>query len=585
MPVGGSNALKSKTLKPRPARNSGLCPAPNLDHTTTTTKTVTCVRSGGVSTQSPLKPREKVSVQVKISLVAEGKQRRPREREKDCVEVQGVNDTKETLRREDTKGDVQHNPVLHNEKSLINQLPGGKCEVRGRRKRVDKSLTFPTGKMGREPSCLRPTEALDFSKLQAREVPGDGHVPETTKERSKQAELQGRRKRVTVRPTVIRRPQTTAVDYYRVENIINGLYDEKCALKMDDIKKKANFINTIVEKEIIMKIHELDDRFSFDILRAGSYYEKLKVGIPNEFDIMVCLKGNNVNKCFEVQVCPIRRATPYLGGFSYLQYQSHKDTSKCWEDLLIDGPSGVGRVLSAHLIVDHFRKLISRRCQKLSQNNKSNVRIEEPTIKGPAVNVRFMSNREIINVDIVLSIEVPTWPSNAGRWGAEYHRWPSRNMIDEIKSKGCHVVPKANNMDDPRYWRLSFSLAEKSLLRARAIDEDKKCYRIVKHIYEVNKKPLEPLCSYFLKTLFLHLRTSGFFRHGRRKLSIIIAFLEELISKVKKKNLQHFFIPDVNLLCNLTDTEASRIVSFLNRILLNFSNIHSAISFFKFLSA
>lgn len=296
---------------------------------------------------------------------------------------------------------------------------------------------------------------------------------------------------------------------------------------------------------------------------------------------MVCLKGNNVDKCFEVQVCPIRRATPHLGGFAYLQYQSHKDKFKCWEDLLISSPSGAGSVLSSHLIVALFRNLISRRCQKLSQNYKGPVKIEEPTIKGPAVNVRFMSHHEIINVDIVLSIEVPTWPSNAGRWGAEYRRWPSRKMIDEIRSKGCHVVPKSTNMN-PRYWRLSFSLAEKSLLRAQAINEDKKCYRIIKHIYEINMTPLEPLCSYFLKTLFLHLRTSTFFRDGQ-KISIIRKFFKILISKIEERKLQHFFIPDVNLFCNLTEAEAGQIVISLKKILSNFSDIHSAIIFFKYL--
>lgn len=296
---------------------------------------------------------------------------------------------------------------------------------------------------------------------------------------------------------------------------------------------------------------------------------------------MVCLKGNDVFKCFEVQVCPIRRATPHLNGFAYLQYQSHKDKSKCWEDLLTSSPSGAGHVLSSHLIVSLFRNLISRRCQKLSQNYKGPVKIEEPTIKGPAVNVTFICNRDVINVDIVLSIEVPTWPSNARRWGAEYRRWPNRKMIDEIQSKGCHVVPKSTNMN-PRYWRISFSLAEKSLLMPQAIDDDKKCYRIIKHIYEINKTPLEPLCSYFLKTLFLHLRTSAFFK-SRQKNSIIYMFFKELISRIEKKRLQHFFIPDVNLFCNLTDAEASRIVLSLREILSNFCNIHSQIKFFKYL--
>jgi hypothetical protein len=208
--------------------------------------------------------------------------------------------------------------------------------------------------------------------------------------------------------------------------------------------------------------------------------------------------------------------------------------------------------------------------------------IEEPTIEGPAVNVKFHLERELIQVDIVLCIEVPEWPSNAKRWGAIPQTWPSRKMVDEIKSKGCHVVPKTIAINS-KCWRLSFSQGEKILLNPKAYYDDKKYYRVVKHIYEVNKASLEPLCSYYLKTLFLHLRSTHFFKR-LNKIIIIIEFLKTLVSKVTEKRLQHFFIPDVNLFWNFSDSDAQSIISSLDRILLNFRDTNSASAFFKALN-
>lgn len=270
MPVGGSNALKSKTRKPRGARPKLGHPAPNLDSATTTTTTVSRVGTRDVRSQGPSNPLE-VAVQFKSSS-EEGKQRRPRERERD--EVQGVT-RKEIYRKECVKGGSD---ILQIQKSLILTTPycdiadikqptDRKDEVQGRRKRVVRPQ-IPS-KVEKEQPSLRQTEVSDFSKLQARKIPGDKYIPERTTELPKPVEkLRGRKKRVTVRPVGIR-PQTTAKHNLVLEKTISDLYHVKCALKMDEISKKAEFIKSVVEKKIIMKIHELDDRFTFDILRAG----------------------------------------------------------------------------------------------------------------------------------------------------------------------------------------------------------------------------------------------------------------------------------------------------------------------------
>ena len=65
----------------------------------------------------------------------------------------------------------------------------------------------------------------------------------------------------------------------------------------------------------------------------------------------------------------------------------------------------------------------------------------------------------IITVDLVPAIPVPHWPLIA--------RKTSRLLTDDIKSRGCHLVPKDG------YWRLSFSLPE-SLIMA-GLSQEQKC--------------------------------------------------------------------------------------------------------------
>lgn len=279
MPVGGSNALKSKAFKPRGARSKLGCPASNLDRVTTTTRTVPSSRVDGASPKSPPNPIE-VSVRVRVGL-EERKPGRPRGQERD--KIQGVErrvigiPLNEEARRTKESTDIQRKLDLpKQEKSPIlttplcdvggtNQPSNRQYEARGRRKRGVKQQIISKVEKKPQPN-LRPT---DFSEVQARRVHGVEKIPERTIPPDQAEILRGRRKRVPVRPVVCRPQKTTAVNNNQLEKIISNLYDTKCALKMGDISKKAMFIKTVVEKEIIMKISELDDRFTFDILRAG----------------------------------------------------------------------------------------------------------------------------------------------------------------------------------------------------------------------------------------------------------------------------------------------------------------------------
>ena len=60
--------------------------------------------------------------------------------------------------------------------------------------------------------------------------------------------------------------------------------------------------------------------------------------------------------------------------------------------------------------------------------------------------------------DNVFAVQCPTWPQEASGFVAR-HRfstgWPSRVLIDEVVSGGCHLVAKAHGSHpvDDKEWR------------------------------------------------------------------------------------------------------------------------------------
>lgn len=310
------------------------------------------------------------------------------------------------------------------------------------------------------------------------------------------------------------------------------------------------------------------------ILFLGSYYEHLKVGEADEFDIMVQLNAVKLSQIFKPHFCPVRRHSRHLVGFTYLEYQSHYDGHKIWRDLL-EGPHSKP-VLSPGLILQHFKGLLSQRLSQINRAGKQRWRrYSEPCLNGPAVKLTFcLANDKTLDIDVVLCIQSQQWPPLANNWGVLHSlKWPGTQEVEKIKIKGCHVVPKVNPSDQT-CWRLSFSLAEKDLLSRKAIGEDKKHYKIVKLIFEKYKESLDPLCSYHLKTLFLWLRSDGNWTGKQTLFEVIEYFIQKLLDKVRMKELPHFFIGhDLNLFSGLSDAQVVGITTCLTKLFKDKSSV------------
>ena len=212
------------------------------------------------------------------------------------------------------------------------------------------------------------------------------------------------------------------------------------------------------------KIADIDERFSGTLLHSGSVYEGTKVGDPNEFDYMLCLEKL-------AQECLIT----FDGVTEYDKITVHKNLEEpgsIYGDLFDAEQLESGRVMSA--FVDVAKKALTKLDYSLVPKELYTEGITEHTLiedtwalHGTVTcNLKFKwvgvyHKQLVITVDLVPAIPVHHWPQIA--------RQASHLLSVDIRSRGCHLVPKAG------YWRLSFSLAEKLIMESLS-DEQRSAF-------------------------------------------------------------------------------------------------------------
>ena len=180
-------------------------------------------------------------------------------------------------------------------------------------------------------------------------------------------------------------------------------------------------------------------------------------------------------------------------------------------------------------------------------------------IKGPATNfsmkrlplnpselIRSAHYHPFLDLDIILSIDLPAWPESAVDWPTRPRFWPSQAVVASVVATACSVVPKTDPSNDPHCWRLSFSRAE-VVLSHHVPTNDRLAFMAVKlYFKERLKQKFAFLRSYHLKTMFYH-----FLESREKTCGNVNDTIFELLSFVRKhidqKHCQHYFIKTVNL--------------------------------------
>ncbi|XP_027266886.1 cyclic GMP-AMP synthase isoform X2 [Cricetulus griseus] len=222
---------------------------------------------------------------------------------------------------------------------------------------------------------------------------------------------------------------------------------ENLKLKREEISSAATVVNGVVG-QLLSRMKNSESEFKgVRRLNSGSYYERVKISAPNEFDVMFKLKVPRI----QLQEC-------YHNGVFYLVKLRNIPRGNPLGHFLED------EILSASKMLSKFREIIKEEVEKIKDRDVS---VEEEKPGSPAVTL-LIRNPEEISVDIILALESKgSWPVST-KEGLPIKNWLGTKVSNNRIGKSFYLVPKSAKVGDGfqgETWRLSFSHIEKYLLK------------------------------------------------------------------------------------------------------------------------
>ncbi|NWV40880.1 CGAS synthase, partial [Grantiella picta] len=309
-------------------------------------------------------------------------------------------------------------------------------------------------------------------------------------------------------------------------------------------------VNQVVS-HLVQAIRSKDGSFSsIERESSGSYYERVKISEPNEFDIML--------------VMPVPRIqldeSDDTGAFYYVSFKRNPK-EKCLLKFVDED-----RKLSAFKMLEALRKIIKQEVKNIKDQE---VIVARKKAGSPAITLQIKNPPSEISVDIILTLEVKqSWPLST-QDGLKIGQWLGTKARRDFRFEPLYLVAKQNKREKVlrgNTWRVSFSHIEKVMINNHGNSKTccesdgpkccrKGCLKLMKYLLEQLKmkypKELEIFCSYHVKTAFLHCCVTWPNDSDWHLGNLDHCFQQCLgffVDCLQKSQLPHFFIPQYNLL-------------------------------------
>ncbi|XP_068137590.1 cyclic GMP-AMP synthase-like [Hyperolius riggenbachi] len=327
---------------------------------------------------------------------------------------------------------------------------------------------------------------------------------------------------------------------------------ERLRLRSNDISVATEKVKKVIN--LILKSKETTSHNLFktmETLSTGSYYERVKISKPNEFDIMLMIE-------FETYHTIEMTSVDESGVFYSLAFKDRKP--KAMEPYTDDR----NNILAIH-ILDEFRKLV-KTVLGHSEMGKV-VKLQKKEATSPAVTLLISHDPEDISVDLVLALSMRSWPKEANG-GMNIDGWLGAKTKQSYKRGPCYVVPKQINSGKGfrDTWRISFSNIEKQIMNNHGSGKTcceqkgaaccrKPCLKLMKYLLELlkmygNGRKMNQFFSYHAKTALLNLLA----KHPKdedwnlKDLDVCFhRYIEYFQDCLKRYELPNFFVPSHNL--------------------------------------
>ncbi|XP_052241344.1 uncharacterized protein LOC127851554 isoform X2 [Dreissena polymorpha] len=171
----------------------------------------------------------------------------------------------------------------------------------------------------------------------------------------------------------------------------------------------------------------------------------------------------------------------------------------------------------------------------------------------------------------VFVVHWPIWPQEASEWisRVRYAGWPSDEIVHDICSKGCHLIPEAheNSVDPEKEWTFCFVDAVTNLFQKAISENQKYCFLIVFGMCFEGLNHLEDFKLDWLVNPFLYCCErfpSDVWQNHRA--SCIMLIIDNMILYFKSRCLPSYFIPSWNLIENLNEERTNVVMEILGNM-------------------
>ncbi|XP_006835851.1 PREDICTED: cyclic GMP-AMP synthase [Chrysochloris asiatica] len=322
---------------------------------------------------------------------------------------------------------------------------------------------------------------------------------------------------------------------------------DRLRLSRPEITMAAETVNKVVD-HLLRKLQCFEFK-GISPLRAGSYYERVKVSAPNEFDVMFKL---------EVERIQLEEYGD-SGAFYFVKFKRNPKGNPLRRFL-------EGEILSASKMLSKFREVIKEEIKNIEDIT---ITLQRKKRGSPAVTLLIRTPIEL-SVDIILALESKgSWPASTQE-GLPINNWLGAKVRTELRRQPYCLVPKhakeGTNFQEET-WRLSFSHIEKDILKNHGQSKTccendgvkccrKDCLKLMKYLLEQlkkkfeNRKELDKFCSYHVKTAFFHVCTQDPHDsqwHSKDLVQCFDNYVTYFLQCLRTEQLKHYFIPGYNL--------------------------------------
>ncbi|XP_012859170.1 cyclic GMP-AMP synthase [Echinops telfairi] len=304
---------------------------------------------------------------------------------------------------------------------------------------------------------------------------------------------------------------------------------ESLKLRRAEISRAAEVVNRVVD-HLQRRLQCCQCEFrGTSLLRAGSYYEHVKISAPNEFDVMFTL---NIER---------------------IQLEEYFDSCAFYFVKLKRNPKGnplsqflEGEILSASKMLAQFRKIIKEEIKNIEDTA---IALQRKKKGSPAVTLLIKSPMEI-SVDIILALESKSsWPASTKN-GLPIQNWLGVKVRRDLRLQPYYLVPK--HAKEGHCFQVSNIDQSEN---AKMIDR-KECLKLMKYLLQQlkkkfeNRRELDKFCSYHVKTAFFHICAQDPCDSQWRFKDLEQCFencVSHFLQCLQTEHLTHYFIPGFNL--------------------------------------